>query len=99
MAELREIKDLACPRCEGTLFIAVVAIRHNTGGGTVYPPRGHQCLGCHEVIDVGEILRHEELQILERQVSSLRQKQTQLQAPKTSVEDAPSVGETTRQKS
>lgn len=80
MAELREQKDLACPECQGTLFIAVVAIRFNTGGGTVYPPRGHQCLSCQKVVDVAAVLRYEEIEATRRQLFALQQKQDQMTA-------------------
>ena len=91
MAELREQKDLTCPDCEGTLFIAVVAVRHNTGGGTVYPPRGHQCLGCQRLLDVAEILRYEEEKQLERQLSSLQERRRQVQRPPKNAAPATST--------
>lgn len=75
MPPLHEQRDLECPHCDGTLFIAVVAIRVAGGGGMIYPPRGHQCVKCHNVLDVADLLRKTEIRQLEQE---LKDKQARL---------------------
>ena len=65
--------DLACPGCQGTTFVALVAIRHLVGSGTIYVPKGYQCLTCQQPVDVADLLGHELVKRIEKELVEKRE--------------------------
>ena len=51
-----EFQNLACPKCEGTLFAPLVFLKHRAGGGLVADPAGWACLACQTKVDAQEAL-------------------------------------------
>ena len=71
----RTFSTLACPACDGVVFVGIVHLRHKPGGGLVPEPMGFACQGCHMVVDIGLALqaytlkqKREELRSLEEEL-------------------------------
>jgi len=53
----RSFNNLPCPRCDSTLFIALVRLKHKPGGGLVPDAGGYACAKCHAVTDAAQALQ------------------------------------------
>ena len=47
---IAEFTRLKCA-CGGDLFVALVALKYKSEGGTITEPAGNWCVACHAVVD------------------------------------------------
>lgn len=63
MEQQRGFMTLACPKCECTVFMLLVQLKHRPGSGLVRDEAGYGCLNCHTKVDAQEALNAYQLKL------------------------------------